>query len=95
MAHGTPEAADGNWQAKHATAWVVVEAKTWALEESGQAMEEDYWLVSKKWQTFWHFGRGKQCSTGSVYSASGELLTLTQDVVGWCKEYFWDDTSPL
>lgn len=59
LAHETPEAADGNWQAKHARARVVVEAKTWAMEEFGKAIEEDYWLVSKKWPTVWHFGRGK------------------------------------
>ncbi|KAK7916510.1 hypothetical protein WMY93_012271 [Mugilogobius chulae] len=32
--------------------------------------------------------RGKQCFTSTVYSAGGELLTSTGDVVGRWKEYF-------
>lgn len=48
LACGTPEAADGCWQAKRAVAWAGVEANTRAWEEFGQAMEEDYLLALKK-----------------------------------------------
>ncbi len=41
----TPEAADGYRQAKRSAARVVVEAKTWAWEEFGEAMEKEYRLV--------------------------------------------------
>ena len=39
---GTPEAADGYWQAKCAAARAVAEAKTQVWEKFGEAMEEDY-----------------------------------------------------
>lgn len=31
-------------------------------------------------------GRGGRCSTSTVYSAVGVLLTATGDIVRWCKE---------
>lgn len=56
-------------------------------EESGEAMEEDYWLVSKVfWETVWHLRMGKQCFTNIVYSVGG--------VEQW-KEYFEDPSIPL
>ncbi|KAI3369534.1 hypothetical protein L3Q82_007744 [Scortum barcoo] len=38
--------------------------------------------------------REKQCSANTVYSAGGELLTSTGDIVGWWKEYFEDLLNP-
>uniref|UniRef100_A0A8C6S4J5 Reverse transcriptase domain-containing protein n=1 Tax=Neogobius melanostomus TaxID=47308 RepID=A0A8C6S4J5_9GOBI len=58
-------------------------------------MEEDYRSASKRfWQTIRRLRRGKQCFTNTVYSAGGELLTSTGDVVGWWKEYFEDLLNP-
>ncbi|KAI3360527.1 hypothetical protein L3Q82_002414 [Scortum barcoo] len=77
------ETVDGYQQAKQATAQVVLEAKTPAWEEFGEAMEEDYQLASKKfWQTVCmpsasegqtvsNFVEAMQCSANTVYSAWG------------------------
>ncbi len=87
LASGTPEAADGYRRAKRAAARAVAEAKTRSWEEFGEAMEEDFRSASKKfWQTVRRLRRGKQCFTNTVYSAGGELLTSTGDVVGRWKE---------
>uniref|UniRef100_A0A671TEK4 Reverse transcriptase domain-containing protein n=1 Tax=Sparus aurata TaxID=8175 RepID=A0A671TEK4_SPAAU len=95
LARGTPEAADGYWQAKRAAALAVSEAKTRVWEEFGEAMEEDYRSASKKfWQTIRRLRRGKQSSTNTVYSGGGELLTLTGDIVGRWREYFEDLLNP-
>ncbi|KAI3353789.1 hypothetical protein L3Q82_005013 [Scortum barcoo] len=54
-----------------------------------QAMEEDYRSASKRfWQTVRRLRRGKQYSANTVYSAGGELLTSTGDIVGRWKKYF-------
>ncbi|KAI3352226.1 hypothetical protein L3Q82_005589 [Scortum barcoo] len=51
-------------------------------EEFGEAMEEDYRSASKRfWQTVRRLRRGKQYSANTVYSAGGELLTSTEDIV--------------
>ncbi|KAK7921963.1 hypothetical protein WMY93_008865 [Mugilogobius chulae] len=85
----TPEAVDRYLQAKRTAARAVAEAKTRDWERFGEAMEEDYRSASKKfWQTIRRLRRGKQCFTNTVYSAGGELLTSTGDVVGRWKEYF-------
>ncbi|KAI3371008.1 hypothetical protein L3Q82_023658 [Scortum barcoo] len=56
---------------------------------SGEAMEEDYRSASKRfWQTVRRLRRGKQYSANTVYSAGGELLTSTGDIVGRWKKYF-------
>ncbi|KAI3362896.1 hypothetical protein L3Q82_011494 [Scortum barcoo] len=74
--------------------WIVLEAKTRVWEEFGEAMEEDYWSASKRfWQTVRHLRRGKQYSANTVYSAGGELLTSTGDIVGRWKKYF-EDLNP-
>ncbi len=74
---------------------MVVEAKTRAWEEFGEAMEKDYRLASKRfWQTVRYLRRGKQCPTNAVYSGGGRLLTSTGDVVGRWKEYFEDLLNP-
>ncbi|KAI3370553.1 hypothetical protein L3Q82_025314 [Scortum barcoo] len=39
-------------------------------------------------------GRGKQYSANTVYSAGGELLTSTEDIVGRWKKYFEDLLNP-
>uniref|UniRef100_A0A3B3HQU3 Reverse transcriptase domain-containing protein n=1 Tax=Oryzias latipes TaxID=8090 RepID=A0A3B3HQU3_ORYLA len=95
LACGTPEAADRYRQSKRAAAQTVAEAKTLSWEEFGEAMEKDYRLASKKfWQTIRRLRRGKQFSTGTVFSAGGELLTSTGDIVGRWKEYFEDLLNP-
>ncbi|KAI3358227.1 hypothetical protein L3Q82_003224 [Scortum barcoo] len=96
LACGTPDAVD-RWyrQAKQAAAQAVLEAKTRVWEEFGEAMEEDYRSASKRfWQTVRRLRRGKQYSANTVYSAGGELLTSTEDIVGRWKKYFEDLLNP-
>ncbi|KAI3360631.1 hypothetical protein L3Q82_002496 [Scortum barcoo] len=89
LACGTPDAVDRYRQAKQAAARTVLEAKTRVWEEFGEAMEEDYRSASKRfWQTVRRLRRGKQYSANTVYSAGGELLTSTGDIVGRWKKYF-------
>ncbi|KAI3367300.1 hypothetical protein L3Q82_008338 [Scortum barcoo] len=58
-------------------------------------MEEDYRSASKRfWQTIRRLRRGKQYSANTVYSAGGELLTSTEDIVGRWKKYFEDLLNP-
>ncbi|KAI3352367.1 hypothetical protein L3Q82_005333 [Scortum barcoo] len=60
-----------------------------------EAMEEDYRSASKRfWQTVRRLRRGKQYSANTVYSAGGELLTSTGDIVGRWKKYFEDLLNP-
>ncbi|KAI3354588.1 hypothetical protein L3Q82_019093 [Scortum barcoo] len=50
------------------------------------------WSASKRfWQTVRRLRRGKQYSANTVYSAGGELLTSTGDIVGQWKKYFFED----
>ncbi|KAI3355413.1 hypothetical protein L3Q82_018257 [Scortum barcoo] len=85
----------GYRQAKQAAAQAVLEAKTRVWEEFGEAMEEDYRSASKRfWQTVRRLRRGKQYSANTVYSAGGELLTSTEDIVGRWKKYFEDLLNP-
>ncbi|KAI3372126.1 hypothetical protein L3Q82_006977 [Scortum barcoo] len=64
-------------------------------EFGGEAMEEDYRSASKRfWQTVRRLRRGKQYSANTVYSAGGELLTSTGDIVGRWKKYFEDLLNP-
>ncbi|KAI3354104.1 hypothetical protein L3Q82_018657 [Scortum barcoo] len=95
LACGTPDAVDGYWQAKQAAAArVVLEAKTQVWEEFDEAMEEDHRSASKKfWKPSGASG-GKQCSANTVYSAGGELLTSTGDIVGQWKEYLRISSIP-
>ncbi|KAI3370271.1 hypothetical protein L3Q82_025053 [Scortum barcoo] len=98
LACGTPDAVD-RYQAGQASraARTVLEAKTRVWEEfGGEAMEEDYrWSASKRfWQTVRRLRRGKQYSANTVYSAGGELLTSTGDIVGRWKKYFEDLLNP-
>ncbi|KAI3377251.1 hypothetical protein L3Q82_009155 [Scortum barcoo] len=74
----------------------VLEAKTRVWEEFSVAMEEDYiGRPSKKfWQTVRRLRRGKQYSANTVYSAGGELLTSTGDIVRRWKEYYEDLLNP-
>ncbi|KAI3355548.1 hypothetical protein L3Q82_018375 [Scortum barcoo] len=96
LACGTPDAVDRYRQAKQANAArTVLEAKTRVWEEFGEAMEEDYRSASKRfWQTVRRLRRGKQYSANTVYSAGGELLTSTEDIVGRWKKYFEDLLNP-
>uniref|UniRef100_A0AAV2LWB4 Endonuclease/exonuclease/phosphatase domain-containing protein n=1 Tax=Knipowitschia caucasica TaxID=637954 RepID=A0AAV2LWB4_KNICA len=82
MVWGTPEAAVQYRQAKRAAARAVAEAKTRDWEEFGESMEHDYRSASKRfWQTIRRL-RGKQFFANTMYSAGGELLTSTGDIVG-------------
>ncbi|KAI3351334.1 hypothetical protein L3Q82_005878 [Scortum barcoo] len=99
LACGTPDAVDRYRQAKASRSLraTVLEAKTRVWEEFGEAMEEDYRSASKRfWQTVRRLrgGRGKQYSANTVYSAGGELLTSTGDIVGRWKKYFEDLLNP-
>ncbi|KAI3357108.1 hypothetical protein L3Q82_015575 [Scortum barcoo] len=52
-------------------------------------------FASKRfWQTIRRLRRGKQYSANTVYSAGGELLTSTGDIVGRWKKYFEDLLNP-
>ncbi|KAI3376944.1 hypothetical protein L3Q82_000185 [Scortum barcoo] len=95
LACGTPDAVDRYRQAKQAAARTVLEAKTRVWEEFGEAMEEDYRSASKRfWQTVRRLRKGKQYSANTVYSAGGELLTSTEDIVGRWRKYFEDLLNP-
>lgn len=57
-----------------------MEAKTWAMEEFGEGMVEDYQFASKKiWYTFHSLEKGMQCSANTVHRTGG---------AGRWKEYF-------
>ncbi|KAK7939602.1 hypothetical protein WMY93_002928 [Mugilogobius chulae] len=89
LACSTPDTVERYRHAKRTAACAVAEAKTRSWEEFREAMEEDHRSASKKfWQTVRRLRRGKQFSTNTIYSAGGELLTSTGDVVGRWKEYF-------
>nr|XP_049610760.1 uncharacterized protein LOC125988936 isoform X1 [Syngnathus scovelli] len=89
LACGTPEAADRYRMAKRNAASAVAEAKTRAWEEFGEATENDFRTVSRKfWSTIRRLRRGKQCNVNTVYSGDGVLLTSTRDVVSRWGEYF-------
>ncbi|PWA16349.1 hypothetical protein CCH79_00004334 [Gambusia affinis] len=58
-------------------------------EEFGEVMEKDFCTTSRRfWSTIRRLARGKRCSTDTVYSGDGVLLTSTRDVVGRWAEYF-------
>ncbi|KAI3355687.1 hypothetical protein L3Q82_004280 [Scortum barcoo] len=84
LACGTPDAVDrypaGQASRSPGRSW---RQKLRVWEEFGEAMEEDYRSASKRfWQTVRRLRRGKQYSANTVYSAGGELLTSTEDIVG-------------
>ncbi|KAI3353928.1 hypothetical protein L3Q82_005125 [Scortum barcoo] len=90
-----PSASGGHRKPSKPQPWTVLEAKTRVWEEFGEAMEEDYRSASKRfWQTVRRLRRGKQYSANTVYSAGGELLTSTGDIVGRWKKYFEDLLNP-
>ncbi|KAI3359972.1 hypothetical protein L3Q82_014302 [Scortum barcoo] len=83
----TPEPGGGHRKPSKPAARTVLEAKTRVWEEFGEAMEEDYRSASKRfWQTVRRLRRGKQYSANTVYSAGGELLTSTGDIVETVEE---------
>lgn len=43
--------------------------------------------LKRFWTTILHLRRGKNCTVSTVYSEDGVLLTLTQNIVDWWKEY--------
>ncbi|TWW77646.1 hypothetical protein D4764_12G0010360 [Takifugu flavidus] len=90
----TPVVADRYRQAKRSAATAVAEAKTLALEEFGEAMENDFRRPRKGSGPPSGMRRGKQCTVSAVYSGDGGLLTSTRDVVDWWKEYFEDLLNP-
>ncbi|KAI3358010.1 hypothetical protein L3Q82_003031 [Scortum barcoo] len=97
LACGTPgDAVDRYRQAKASRSPDGPGGKNFRVwEEFGEAMEEDYRSASKRfWQTVRRLRRGKQYSANTVYSAGGELLTSTGDIVGRWKKYFEDLLNP-
>lgn len=61
---------------------VVVEAKTQAWEEFGEAKKNVIRTASKTfWTTIQWLRNGKQSSANTVYSGDGVLLHLTHKVV--------------
>uniref|UniRef100_A0A8C6PHS8 Reverse transcriptase domain-containing protein n=1 Tax=Nothobranchius furzeri TaxID=105023 RepID=A0A8C6PHS8_NOTFU len=94
LACGTPEAADGYRQSRRNAARVVAKAETWAWEEFGETMEQDFRTASRRfWSTIQRL-RGEQCATNTIYSGDSVLLTSTQDVVDRWAEYFEDLLNP-
>ncbi|KAI3362592.1 hypothetical protein L3Q82_001680 [Scortum barcoo] len=101
LACGTPDAVDRYRQAKQAKAAL---RRSWrqklrVWEEFGEeAMEEDYRTVGLEEilanRPRRRLRRGKQYSANTVYSAGGELLTSTEDIVGRWKKYFEDLLNP-
>ena len=82
LTDGTSEAAARYQQAKRCAATVVAEAKTWAWEEFGDAMENDFRKALKRfWITMQCLRVGKQGTINTVYSGDGALLTLLKHVV--------------
>uniref|UniRef100_A0A3P9PDA8 Acyl-CoA thioester hydrolase/bile acid-CoA amino acid N-acetyltransferase domain-containing protein n=1 Tax=Poecilia reticulata TaxID=8081 RepID=A0A3P9PDA8_POERE len=54
-------------------------------------MEKDFRTALRRfWSTIRRLRRVKQCSTNTVYSGDGVLLTSTRDIVGRWAEYFED-----
>ncbi|KAI3355819.1 hypothetical protein L3Q82_004383 [Scortum barcoo] len=96
LACGTPDAVDrGTGRPSKPQPGRSWRQKLGVWEEFGEAMEEDYRSASKRfWQTVRRLRRGKQYSANTVYSAGGELLTSTEDIVGRWKKYFEDLLNP-
>ncbi|KAI3365778.1 hypothetical protein L3Q82_000775 [Scortum barcoo] len=90
---GTPDAVDNDRYrqvAKQAiAARTVLEAKTLGSGRSSvRPWRRTIGSASKRfWQTVRRLRRGKQYSANTVYSAGGELLTSTGDIVGRWKKY--------
>lgn len=79
-----PEAADEYWLAKR-------NAKTQAWEKFAEAMEADFRMASRKFLSAIRWlRRGKQCTTDTVYSGGGVVMTSTPDIVSRWGEYFKD-----
>ncbi|KAI3377438.1 hypothetical protein L3Q82_008416 [Scortum barcoo] len=96
LACGTPDAVDRYRQAKQAQPRTVLEAKT---SGSGRSSVRPWRRTIGRprrrfWQTVRRLRRGKQYSANTVYSAGGELLTSTGDIVGRWKKYFEDLLNP-
>lgn len=86
---GTLQAANRYRQAKGNTAQAVAKAITQVWKELGEVIKKYFWTaLNRFWQTVRQLRRRKRCSTCTVYSAGGMLLTSTEDTVGWWKEYF-------
>ncbi|TWW71179.1 hypothetical protein D4764_17G0006620 [Takifugu flavidus] len=81
LACETPEAADRYRQAKRSAATAVAKAKTWAWEEFGEAVENDFRTASKRfWTTIRRLRRGKQCTVSAVYS--GDVSEVVKKLLG-------------
>ena len=66
----------------------VVEAKSVAWEEFGEAVESDFQSASKRFWGIWRLRRGRSGLAQAVLSRSDNLLTSNEDIVGRWKEYF-------
>ena len=66
----------------------VSKTKTQVWEESGEAIEKDFWTASKRfWTTIRRLRKRKQCTVNIGYSGDDVLLTSTKYVVDWWREY--------
>ncbi|KAI3374080.1 hypothetical protein L3Q82_022646 [Scortum barcoo] len=96
LACGTPDAVDRY----HGRPSKPQPGRSWRQKlgsgrSSVRPWKEDYRSASKRfWQTIRRLRRGKQYSANTVYSAGGELLTSTVDIVGRWKKYFEDLLNP-
>ncbi|TWW81341.1 R2 Retrovirus-related Pol polyprotein from type I retrotransposable element [Takifugu flavidus] len=82
---------DGGHQrlAKRVAAATVAEAKTWAWEEFGEAMEEDFRSAPRRfWQTVRCLRGGRRQLAHTVLGVRGELLTSPGAIIRRWKEYF-------
>ena len=95
LSRGTPEAGLYYRWARRAAAAAVAEAKQWVWEEFGKVMEKDFQVAPKHfWKNVHHHRRGKRGTIQAVYSKDGTLLTSTEEVMGWWKEYFGNRLNP-
>ncbi len=82
LAQGSPEAANGYWEASRAADLVVAEAEVW--EEFGEGMEKDFWLASGKfWKTVRWLRRGKQGLAQAVFSKGENCWPWLWGTPGW------------
>ena len=61
-----PEAEGRYRQARRSAAMAFGKAKTWAWEQFGEDMENNFRMASKRlWTTIWRLSRGKQCTVNT------------------------------
>ncbi|TWW57306.1 hypothetical protein D4764_07G0000250 [Takifugu flavidus] len=92
---GSPEAADWYRLAKQVAAATVTEANSWAWEEFGEVMEEDFRSAPRRfWQTVRRLRGGRRQLAHTVLGVRGELLTSPGAIIRGWKEYFQELINP-